>query len=538
MFRYVLAFGLALSLGAVACNEHAGAGEGTALGRGEQPLFNGPTATSAPSPTTTRPGVGKLTLEGRTCVGTLIHPSFAVGSSNACALYPKPYNDATIALTPSGGTTPTVINISDVRLVKNSYQLGNLLTDVALLKLETPASAASFPAYAIASTGPDDTQTVSSFGFGDFGTTSCTTTSDFKKRGITWSFGGPPYQVCWGDWGAPVFQGPIAGNGDLAGTIVHPSGIGNVVRYKETLYQLMLEMSGSSYLSGSRREGIVHAAVPNVASPQTCESECLRDNVCKGWNYQGTMCSLLQYAGRWVPDASTASGLRPVVDSSFSRTGSLLTSATITGAQGCAASCQAATDCQSWSFAPQTDVPDPNLALEFRPGTCNLYSNANARTAQDGKFTGLRLARPTFFELVGGTYKTAFGVVSDRTCAVRCERESRCLAFTYYPANKRCELKDLIPTPTFNPDAVSDFKRHASMPNVGLDGVALADWYAPSPNTAEQCQTDCAVDGTCTGYTVWKPSIGLELRCKLFSNVTVMYGSGAFDSGMRSLIWQ
>jgi hypothetical protein len=549
MFKQKVVLGFVSSLSAIACDLQGVPSSPEADGQLQQAVYGVPGSTQPPAATKLRPGVGRLNLEGRPCVATLIHPRFAVGSSYECARFPKPFNDAQVTFTPADGSAAETFTIHDIRLIKNSYAIGNWMTDVALLELASPAPD-TYPPSPIGMP-PDPGAWVSSFGFGASGASGCATASDLQKRAIDWDLADPSYRVCWGDWGAPIFQGVSGGTGDLVGTILNPSALGNVARYRETLYQLMLDLSGGArYLSGTRREGPVLQTLVNTTTDDQCEGACLESRWCKAWNHSGTTCELLSYAGRWVPDATSSSGLRPLVDPDFSRkgNGSILNAVTTIGPQHCAAACQDLSTCKSWLFTPQSNTPDPDPEVwnkHLWPGRCNLYSGTGlGRQADPGRFSGMRLNRPSEIQLFGGTYKTAYGVVSDATCATRCSREAQCLAFTYFPENKRCELKDTINTSTGNMLAVSDFKRVYSLRGVNLEGDALGGdparfgFYTPVPDTEEQCQRDCAADASCVAYVTRKQEYGRELECRLHSNVKFMLQNDAFNAGLRALLWQ
>jgi hypothetical protein len=510
----------------------------------EQGLYNGVGgATGVPAVNNSKTGVGMLDMAGRKCVGTLVHNRFVVTVGNYCLGFPVAAIDHTITFKDANGnsSSPYGFDLAWMQKAVTYPATGAdgavLQSDLAILHTTSEVAAAYAPA-TIASTLPSSGAAVSSYGFGDFGASSCSSVADGKKRGINWSWGAPPYRVCSGDWGAPVFDSAMP-LGEVVATVMHPNALGNLTRYREVIYEQMRYLlsvlagpdGNPDIVPATSRAGTVLSSLTGISSAKGCQTECLKNDACKAFNYTAgtSYCILLSYAGRWVPATGTSSGLRPLRDVGFRRSGTLLSTGTQASAADCAAHCATNASCRSWSH---------NNKDENASALCTLNTDVGTRQAAPTVTSGIKLARPTGISLSGGTYATITNVASDGACSNSCASDARCLAFTYYTSTKRCELKDVIPVPVATAQAVSDFKRGYAAPTSALAGTRIGYGYTPDPAVPEKCQADCEANSDCAAYQTTGPSYATPMVCQLYSHVETQTSGGDARAGYKGLLWQ
>jgi hypothetical protein len=139
------------------------------------------------------------------------------------------------------------------------------------------------------------------------------------------------------------------------------------------------------------------------------------------------------------------------------------------------------------------------------------------------------------YDRPGGDYRT-FAVRNGdpAACAASCEREGRCLAWTFsYPRTERtaatCWLKSRV-TPLVDNDCCVSGVRGASLAMPRVDGIEFSidrfggDYrnleVAPDPKGAA-CEQACKGDRRCRAWTYARPGyIGPKARCFLKNRVT------------------
>jgi hypothetical protein len=134
------------------------------------------------------------------------------------------------------------------------------------------------------------------------------------------------------------------------------------------------------------------------------------------------------------------------------------------------------------------------------------------------------------YDRLGGDYATVTVRSGDpAACAARCERDSRCRAWTFsYPRTERvaatCWLKNRVTPPVENDCCVSGV-RGASMAEPEIGDVEYGiDRYGgdyrnfdtkPDPEGAV-CARACEADGRCRAWTYARPGyVGASARCFL-----------------------
>lgn len=138
------------------------------------------------------------------------------------------------------------------------------------------------------------------------------------------------------------------------------------------------------------------------------------------------------------------------------------------------------------------------------------------------------------YDRPGGDY-TSFQVRGGdpAVCAARCERESRCRAWSFsYPltatAHPVCWLKSRV-TPAVENDccvsgvrgaAVAEPKTGAAEYAIDRFGGDYRDFSLPADPRGKACQAACEADGKCRAWTYVRPGyIGTGARCFLKNEI-------------------
>ncbi len=139
------------------------------------------------------------------------------------------------------------------------------------------------------------------------------------------------------------------------------------------------------------------------------------------------------------------------------------------------------------------------------------------------------------YDRVGGDYLT-FNVRSGdpAACATRCERDSRCLAWSFsFPHTKQapatCSLKKSVPPRVENPCCVSSVRGagviepHIGGPvemSISRRGGNYRHFDLPSDPSGKACLEACKADKRCRAFTYVRPGYGSNsARCYLKSKI-------------------
>ncbi len=138
----------------------------------------------------------------------------------------------------------------------------------------------------------------------------------------------------------------------------------------------------------------------------------------------------------------------------------------------------------------------------------------------------------------GGDYTSSEVPGNDpRVCAARCEIESQCLAWSYTPPGvqgpaARCSLKNTVPAPVANSNAVSDVRPFEY--NTNRLGSNYTDFDLPVANPA-MCAARCSGDAQCQAWSYVIPGVqGALAHCWLKNAVPSATAANFTVSGVRS----
>ncbi len=500
---------------------------GPVTGQMEQAVYS--TSGSAPGQTLSRPEVGFFDTGAGSCTATLIHRRYALSAAH-CTGYPVPQPGASIAFKTTSGATAATAQLERVWLhpieslpTVTGYSGVDMNSDVTLVRTTADVPAA-VPRMTIAANLPDPGSTVYTYGYGGFGVgadpvAGCTHGPDGNKRMISWPLGTKPYRVCPGDSGGPsIFDGKLFG---VTGNSVV---LGNPMRFREGIYEVMRAWEGKRWVTGTARKGNTFSTTANTADAGACEEICIGNASCKAWVRTGTTCSLQSSVGPWEPDDDSVSGIRPLVETDWTRNGSTLQSTSAVSATHCAARCGLNADCAAYTF-------DPKASSSSR---CVLRSSTGTPTKSAGKYSGVKQPYELNYDRYAGDY-LATTAASQTDCAQQCAKDWECLAYAH--TGSTCFMKNVYPAPVSSSGVRSTFKRSFALPGYYLLGEVISGWNQVdvNPHLAETCRAGCEANSSCVAYSVIKPFYGARMKCTLLSSVTGEQGDANADSGYKGL---
>ena len=159
--------------------------------------------------------------------------------------------------------------------------------------------------------------------------------------------------------------------------------------------------------------------------------------------------------------ASVAVGASTVsVEVDTQRAGGDYTNYPTNSPRQCANDCARDRRCLAFDFSRhdrqcwlKSYVPGARFNRDVVSGVKNMNGPANDGNA---RWVGnMRIEKDT--QRAFGDY-TNFVVPDPQACARRCSRDSRCLAFEYGRADRRCWLKNTVPAARYNRDVISGVK--------------------------------------------------------------------------------
>jgi PAN domain/HdeA/HdeB family len=143
------------------------------------------------------------------------------------------------------------------------------------------------------------------------------------------------------------------------------------------------------------------------------------------------------------------------------------------------------------------------------------------------------------FDLPGGDLRRLERVDLDK-CAVACESDRDCHAYSYDKWNRWCFLKSKPTTLTLDPGSTSAVKSSSVQPASSIAAVRMedrtakafagADHQMASGLSVESCQERCRQDRECLGYTYLKK----DKSCHLFTDITTFTADTAAMSGFKT----
>lgn len=139
------------------------------------------------------------------------------------------------------------------------------------------------------------------------------------------------------------------------------------------------------------------------------------------------------------------------------------------------------------------------------------------------------------YDRAGGDYLT-FSIPSGdpAICAARCERDKRCLAWSFsFPHTKRtlasCSLKNSVPPRTEDQCCVSSVRGAGVIESrvggsieysISRRGGNYRHFDLPSDPTGQKCEAACTDDKRCRAFTYVRPGYrGASARCYLKSKI-------------------
>jgi hypothetical protein len=476
----------------------------------EQAVRSG-TATPPPA-TWAKPEVGQLTVG---CTATLIHRQFILSAAH-CLPYPFMPDGTTVTFRDTSGVVLDTEELRDVwfhtieQLEADPFHVGLAMnTDVAVARLANPVPT-TVPRARLAQVLPDYGQTVNTYGFGGFGTTTCGP-ADGNKRMLSWTFAAVPSPggFCPGDSGGPTFHGT-----KIFGATSTASTLGSVLRFSEEIYEKMRYAGGLPWLVGSRRDGLLLSSHSSITTDTACEALCTASTSCKAWERNtSNTCRLLSTVGAWYASDTYNSGLRPMVEVNKSRVGTLLSTTSSISALHCAGKCGANSSCAAYTYRPTLD------------SSCALYSTVATASDFAGRSAGVKMTADVGVQRFQGDYSTA-AASSSGACATSCASDWECVGYEY--SGGTCFRKNAFAPQSAAAGKTSNIKHPMPLSGIELVGTPIAGWdhVLVTPPIAEVCRAECDTLSTCVAYTADHPLVGLGMRCTLYSAVTEERGRG------------